>query len=282
MTLGERIKNLRVANNMSQNDLAMRIDVSRQAVTKWENGGGLPEIDNLIALADVFGISVDYLVRDDAAGFTSVVQYDVDRGKDFEMDLIASKSLSLIGHDSEKLCIILSSDSIKSLESDVKTYIEDKKRRISVEMKRKNDLSDADCREGLDIRIMLPRKFIECIEVKSDAGKLSLKGFSAEDVEFRGSVADAVFSDFHGKAEMDIRSDCTFSISDLDGSLEINQIERASLVKVPKRLAFKAVNAGKKCEIVISKDLSPEKDCKNVIELNGSKSTLRIEVDGEE
>lgn len=62
-----RLKELRTARGLSQEQLAERIDVSRQVITKWENGSGTPKIENLLALAKYFGISVDSLLgREDA------------------------------------------------------------------------------------------------------------------------------------------------------------------------------------------------------------------------
>lgn len=69
MTLAERILELRTRQKLSQGDLAERLEVSRQSVSKWETGQSVPELDKLIKLADLFGVSVDQLVRDgDAPG----------------------------------------------------------------------------------------------------------------------------------------------------------------------------------------------------------------------
>ncbi len=62
MTLGERIKNYRQRVGLSQEELAEKLNVSRQAITKWENDSGIPDIDNLISLSKVMGISLDELV----------------------------------------------------------------------------------------------------------------------------------------------------------------------------------------------------------------------------
>lgn len=62
MTLGEKIKKLRNNANISQEDLAEQIGVSRQIVTKWENDAGLPDIQNLKKIAKVFDISIDELL----------------------------------------------------------------------------------------------------------------------------------------------------------------------------------------------------------------------------
>lgn len=58
----KRLRALREGEGMSQEQLAERLDVSRQVITKWENGSGVPKIDNLIALSDCFHISIDELM----------------------------------------------------------------------------------------------------------------------------------------------------------------------------------------------------------------------------
>ena len=67
MTLAEKIAALRGARELSQGDLAEELDVSRQSVSKWETGQSVPELDKIIKLADLFGITVDELVRDGPA-----------------------------------------------------------------------------------------------------------------------------------------------------------------------------------------------------------------------
>lgn len=62
MTLGEKIKDLRKKANITQEELAEKIGVSRQAVTKWESDIGLPDIENLKAIATLFNISIDELL----------------------------------------------------------------------------------------------------------------------------------------------------------------------------------------------------------------------------
>lgn len=61
--LGERLYELRTKHEMSQGDLAEKLDVSRQTISKWENNMSIPELDKIISLSNVFGVSVDYLVK---------------------------------------------------------------------------------------------------------------------------------------------------------------------------------------------------------------------------
>lgn len=65
MKLSEKIQLLRKQNNFSQDDLAEKLNVSRQAISKWEAGITLPELDKLIILSNLFNISVDTLIKDE-------------------------------------------------------------------------------------------------------------------------------------------------------------------------------------------------------------------------
>lgn len=67
MNLGEKIKECRKQAGFSQEQLAERLNVSRQAITKWETNKGIPNIANLIAISDEFGLSLDELIKDDVA-----------------------------------------------------------------------------------------------------------------------------------------------------------------------------------------------------------------------
>jgi len=63
MSLGERIYKLRTEKNLSQGDLADRLEVSRQSVSKWENNNAVPDLDKIIALSEIFEVSLDVLVK---------------------------------------------------------------------------------------------------------------------------------------------------------------------------------------------------------------------------
>ena len=64
MTLGEKIKEARKQCSLSQEQLAEKMAVSRSAVAKWEANNGLPDVENLKALAQLLNVSVDYLLDD--------------------------------------------------------------------------------------------------------------------------------------------------------------------------------------------------------------------------
>lgn len=64
MKFSEKIRELRIKNGLSQEELSERLGVSRQTVSKWEAGNTFPEIEKLIALSDFYQVSIDYLLKD--------------------------------------------------------------------------------------------------------------------------------------------------------------------------------------------------------------------------
>lgn len=64
--IGERIYRLRSGNNMSQGELAEKLDVSRQAVSKWENNISIPELDKIAAISELFGVTTDEIIKGEA------------------------------------------------------------------------------------------------------------------------------------------------------------------------------------------------------------------------
>lgn len=65
MTLGEKLQTLRRSRGLSQEQLAEILEVSRQAVSKWENGESAPDLDRLRAICTYFGVTTDYLIWDE-------------------------------------------------------------------------------------------------------------------------------------------------------------------------------------------------------------------------
>ncbi|WP_052404868.1 helix-turn-helix domain-containing protein [Bacillus rubiinfantis] len=78
MTLGEKIKKLRKQAELSQEQLAEKLSVSRQAITKWENDKGIPDIHNLQCIAQLFDVSIDLLINSSDEVTTIVTKEDID------------------------------------------------------------------------------------------------------------------------------------------------------------------------------------------------------------
>ena len=80
----EKIMNLRKKNGWSQEELAQRLSVSRQSVSKWEGGQSIPDLDKLLALSQIFGVTLDYLVKDEID--CNEIQYDAGKGQRQQAD----------------------------------------------------------------------------------------------------------------------------------------------------------------------------------------------------
>ena len=65
MDFGNQIKNIRKKENLTQEQFAIKLNVSRQAVSNWENNKNLPDIGMLILMSNVFKISLDELIKGD-------------------------------------------------------------------------------------------------------------------------------------------------------------------------------------------------------------------------
>lgn len=66
MTMGEKLQLLRKSRGLSQEQLAAELDVSRQAISKWECGDSTPDLDKLRAICTYFGVTTDYLIWEKA------------------------------------------------------------------------------------------------------------------------------------------------------------------------------------------------------------------------
>ena len=65
MKIEQRLKDIRTEQGFSQETLAELVNVSRQTISKWENGAARPSADNLAALSEVFGLPADAFLKDD-------------------------------------------------------------------------------------------------------------------------------------------------------------------------------------------------------------------------
>ncbi len=65
MILADKILNLRKSNGWSQEELAEKLNVSRQSISKWESAAAIPDINRILDLAKIFGVTTDYLLKDD-------------------------------------------------------------------------------------------------------------------------------------------------------------------------------------------------------------------------
>lgn len=74
MNFGENLQNLRKRENLSQENLAEKLNVSRQAVSKWESDSSYPEMDKLISISEIFNVDIDALIKGEIPVTDNVVE----------------------------------------------------------------------------------------------------------------------------------------------------------------------------------------------------------------
>lgn len=288
MTFAEKLKSIRKKAGMSQEKLAEKIGVSRQAITKWETDAGIPDIDNMMALSSLFNISLDELLSNEKTEkkqtdylYESVTEYDIDNTKRYDMNLGGANTLVLSGYDGEKIRVRLASNTLATLQSDFKVKIDDSKNHIDVDISRKNGMTEADAKEQVMIFVQLPNQYIDRIEASINAGKIEVKNLNCENLELETKTHNVLIDDFVGTLEIDCNLDMNIVCNTLNGSVEINQISATSRICVPENAEFTAVKKGVGTSISYEKDGKKTDDfsnegAENVIELNGMKSELVI------
>ena len=293
MTLAEKLKFLRKQAGMSQEQLAEKLGVSRQAVTKWETDAGIPDIENVIAISALFDISIDELLSNENGAkkptdylFESITEYDIDEPKRFDMKFGGAKQFVLTGCGSEKIRVRLASNTLSTLQSDFKVKIDDIRKRIDVDVNRRNGVSEATAKEDVSIFVQIPTPYIGKIECAVNAETVEIRSLECESVELDIKTPHIVLEDVSGTVEINCNLDMEVVCHSLNGEVDINQVSATSKIYIPKDTVFTAVTKGIGTSISYEKDgrqterfVTP--DAENIIELNGIKSELVISTDRE-
>lgn len=289
MTFGEKLRESRKAAGLSQEGLAEKLNVSRQAITKWETNAGIPDIANLMAISNLFGITLDDFVSEEKLAkqvksrlYESTTEYDIDGSKSFDIKLGGAKSIAVYGGGEEKIKVILSSDTLSNLQQDFKTKIDDIRSRIDINVNRARQVSETTAKEQLYIEVILPNKYISGLELDASCEVLSLVNVVCEDIEFDGRASLVNVDGVDGIFEINCNLDMKIDVAGFKGAVELNQIKSTSRILLPKNLDFRSVKKGMGNNIIFEdsgsavEDFSSE-DSENVIELAGMNSELIIE-----
>lgn len=290
MTFAEKLKTIRKQAGMSQEKLAEKLGVSRQAVTKWETDAGIPDIENIMAISSLFDISIDELLSNERGAkqqtdylFESVTEYDLDEPKRFDMKLGGARQLVISGYDGEKIRVRLASNTFSSLQSDFKVKIDDIRKRIDVDISRKNGVTEAAAKEAVVIFVQMPNRYIGKIEAAVNAEAVTVNSLECDSIELDAKTRNVVLDGVVGNVELNCNLDLDIHCRTLNGAVEINQISATSRICVPEGVEFTAIAKGIGTSISYERDGKPAQDfstpdAENVIELNGMKSELVIAV----
>lgn len=288
MIFAGKLKTLRKQSGMSQEKLAEKLGVSRQAITKWETGSGIPDIENIMAISSLFNISIDELLGNEKTEnkssdflFESVTEYDIDEPKRYDMKLGGAKQLVLLGYDGEKIRVRLASNTLSTLQNDFKVKIDDIKKRIDIDINRKNGVTEAYAKEAVTIFIQIPSPYAGKIELAANAKEVKLNSLKCDSIELDVKTKDIIIEDVVGTVEVDCNLDMNVVCRSLNGEIAINQVTATSRICIPDGTVFTAIAKGIGTHIYYEKDgkkaepfCVPESD--NLIELNGIKSELII------
>ena len=283
-----RIRELRKQAKLSQEMMAEKIGVSRQAITKWETGLGVPDIENLIAIADLFKLSLDELMGRDIENETlakdylyeSVTEYDIDGKKDFDISFMGANKLKLYAYEGEKVKVILLSDTISDIQNELKTKIDDIKRKIDIDIKRVGNLSETVAKNELTIKILIPQLYMGEVDLNGNTNILELKNLELDNIEFGGKSKEITLENIKSHIEIDTNEDAKLYVKNVEGALDINQLSATSKLYIASTDEFGFVTKGVLNKVLYKQDMLNIKEVseepKLVIELNGIKSELSI------
>lgn len=288
MTFAEKLKSIRKKAGLSQEQLAEKLGVSRQAVTKWETETGIPDIENMMAISALFDISIDELLsnergmkKSDEYLFESVTEYDIDEPKRYDMKFGGAKQFVLSGYEGEKIRVRLVSNTLSTLQNDFKVKIDDIRKRIDVDVIRKNGISEATAKETVSIFVQIPMSYVGKIEGAVNAETVEIRSLDCDSIELDVKTPNIILNDVGGTVEINCNLDMSVVCNSLKGYLAINQVSAASKIHIPEGEVFTAVTKGIGTSISYEKDGRQTErfdtpDAENVIELNGIKSELVI------
>ena len=283
-----RIRELRKQAKLSQEMMAEKIGVSRQAITKWETGLGVPDIENLVVIADLFKLSLDELMGRDIEHETlakdylyeSVTEYDIDGKKNFDISFMGANKLKLYAYEGEKVKVILLSDTISDIQNELKTKIDDIKWKIDIDIKRVGNLSETVAKNELTIKILIPQLYMGEVELNGNTNILELKNLELDNIEFGGKSKEITLENIKSHIEIDTNEDAKLYVKNVEGALDINQLSATSKLYIASTDEFGFVTKGVLNKVLCKQDMLNIKEVseepKLVIELNGIKSELSI------
>lgn len=293
MTFAEKLKSIRKQAGMSQEQLAEKLGVSRQAVTKWETDAGIPDIENIMAISALFDISIDELLSNERGAkkppdylYESITEYDIDEPKRYDMKFGGAKQFQLSGYEGEKIRVRLASNTFSTLQNDFKVRIDDIRKRIDVDINRKNGVSEATAKEAVSIFVQIPSPYVGKIECAVNAETVEIRSLECDSLELDVKTPYIALADVSGTVEVNCNLDMEIVCRSLNGEIAINQVSATSKIHVPEDTVFTAVTKGIGTSISYEKDGRQTErfdtpDAENIIELNGIKSELVISTDRE-
>lgn len=292
MDFGDKLKQYRVAQGLSQEQLAEKIGVSRQAITKWETKRGLPDVENMIILAELFKLTLDELVLSEVKKqenqpqiFVSETVYDIDTQKHFDINLGGARSITLKTGADEKIHIRLSSETLEDIGALFKIKLDEKKGRLDVDLLNKKGVSRFEAQESVDITLLLPEKITEHAEVSASVKTLYVEDLRLERLEYDGDAEKVYIRNAMGSLELTAKTDYEIWVAGSCPRLDVNQFKAKTVVHLKDAENVRLQNNGRKCTVITRKngetvELPENEHAQNTISTSGIFSELIVELAG--
>ena len=290
MDFGQKLKEIRKNEGLSQEQLAEKIGVSRQAITKWETGRGLPDIENMMILAEIFKTTLDELVSQDMPQSTpktpvyhSETSFDIDRQTHFDMQIGAAHSLTVCTGEDEKLHIDLASESMENIGSLFKVKLDQNRGKLDVECIKKDGVSRYEAADALSVIITLPKALTVHCEMAASVKELRMTNLTLDCLEYDGDAQSVTVTDCCGSIELTSRTSYDITVDGIRGSLDINQWKADSIVHIPGDADFSVRNKGRGCRVFYqrngeSTENGGREDSENILSLSGVHSELIVDL----
>lgn len=292
MVFSEKLKTLRKEKNISQEQLAEKIHVSRQAITKWESGNGIPDIENLIAISALFNESIDSLLSEEKSLiskheflYESRTEYDLDSPKKIDLKIGTAHELIIEKTNDEKIQVIAASNKLSFLTQQVKVKIDENRRYMDVIAKHSTDLSEISALENLFVLVRIPVKFVADIEISGEFENLKVRDIIYDDIEFDGKAKNVFVTNSTGHLELNTNSNLNVEVNTTHGKIDLNHFHAVSKVKFAEGQNYYLKNAGCFTRFVDAngkvlagkreKD-DPSEPVDLIVELNGWKAEAQI------
>lgn len=290
MDFGNKLREMRTNQGLSQEQLAEKIGVSRQAITKWETNRGLPDVENMVILAEIFKMTLDELVLQEkklqekrATLFESETVYDIDCQKHFDIDMGSVRKVFIHSGDDEKIHIKLVSDSLENLGSIYKIKLDEKKNKIDIDCMEKKGMSRYEAEESVDVIISFPKDYTTHCEIAATTKELYVEDVKLERLEYDGPANKIWVRDTEGSLEFTGKTDYDITIEGVCTQLDVNQWSAKTIVHVADVSEYQVVNKGRTCKVIYQKDgvisesLQEGLSKKNCLSISGISSELIID-----
>ena len=289
MDFGDKLKQIRMKEGLSQEQLADRIGVSRQAITKWETKKGMPDVENMIILAEIFKITLDELIlqetriqKEKEILSESETIYDIDCNKHFDIHMGSAGKIVICSGEDEKIHIKLMSNSLDNLGSLYKIKLDEKKNKLDIDCIKKKGISRYEAEESVDIFISLPKNYTNHCEMEASTKELHIEDLNVERLEYDGAADEIFIKNTVGSLEFTGKTDYRIFVEGVCTKLDVNQWHAKSIIQVPQLEKFTILNKGRKCGVyyrkagVICEEMM-ENSGEQIISISGIASELIVE-----